>query len=470
MNTVQRIAKNTGVLFAAQIVAYLLAFVYMIKIARYLGPDSFGIFSFATALVLIFGILTDLGLSTLITREVSRDKSLEQTYMGNFIPMKVILSIITYSVLVLFGNIMGYPQVTLNVIYIFGFFMIANGFSQLFFGVFQAHEKLEYQSVSLLINNSLIFLGVLYGISNGFNVEGFALIYFATAVVGLIFSFFIIQWKYSSPKLMFNLKFWKKSLKLAIPLSFAIVFSTIAFRVDTVLLGILQGNVAVGWYSAGFRLIDFLLFIPVVYSGAIFPVLAKFHVSSKDLLKILYERSFKYLLILSIPIVAGTVILAPDIILILFQDSYAESVIALQILIWVIPFMFLVNIFGVMFVSINKQNLMLKITFIVMLMNIGLNLIFIPLYSYVGASIISVVTSVVECFICYYYLSNEIKIHVGNNFLRPIIASVIMSVFLLYVHINLFASIIIASLIYIVLLFFFKTFNEDDFDIIRKII
>ena len=470
MNTVQRIVKNTGVLFAAQIIAYLLAFVYMVDIARYLGPESFGIFSFATAVVLIFGIFADLGLSTLITRELSRDKSLEKIYIGNFIPIKVILSIIIYSILVLFGNLMGYPQVTLNVLYIFGLFMITNGFSQLFLGVFQAHEKMEYQSISLLINNSIIFLGVFYGISNGFNVEGFAFIYFIAAVVGLLFSFFIMQWKYSPPRLSFNLKFWRKSLTLAIPLSFAIVFSTIAFRVDTVLLGILQGNIAVGWYSAGFRLIDFLLFIPVVYAGAIFPVLAKFHISSKDLLKILYGKSFKYLLVISIPIVAGTSILAQEIILLLFQNSYLQSIIALKILIWVIPFMFLINIFGVMFVSINKQNLMLKITFVVMILNIILNLIFIPLYSYVGTSIISVITCVVESAICFYYLSSYIDIQVANLFLKPILASIIMSIYLYFVNLNLFLSIITATILYFGLLILFKTFNQEDYNIIKKLV
>ena len=470
MNTVQRIVKNTGVLFAAQIIAYLLAFVYMVDIARYLGPESFGIFSFATAVVLIFGIFADLGLSTLITRELSRDKSLEKIYIGNFIPIKVILSIIIYSILVLFGNLMGYPQVTLNVLYIFGLFMITNGFSQLFLGVFQAHEKMEYQSISLLINNSIIFLGVFYGISNGFNVEGFAFIYFIAAVVGLLFSFFIMQWKYSPPRLSFNLKFWRKSLTLAIPLSFAIVFSTIAFRVDTVLLGILQGNIAVGWYSAGFRLIDFLLFIPVVYAGAIFPVLAKFHISSKDLLKILYGKSFKYLLVISIPIVAGTSILAQEIILLLFQNSYSQSIIALKILIWVIPFMFLINIFGVMFVSINKQNLMLKITFVVMILNIILNLIFIPLYSYVGTSIISVITCVVESAICFYYLSSYIDIQVANLFLKPILASIIMSIYLYFVNLNLFLSIITATILYFGLLILFKTFNQEDYNIIKKLV
>ena len=309
-----------------------------------------------------------------------------------------------------------------------------------------------------------------YVTSNGFNVEGFAFIYFIAAVVGLLFSFFIMQWKYSPPRLSFNLKFWRKSLTLAIPLSFAIVFSTIAFRVDTVLLGILQGNIAVGWYSAGFRLIDFLLFIPVVYAGAIFPVLAKFHISSKDLLKILYGKSFKYLLVISIPIVAGTSILAQEIILLLFQNSYLQSIIALKILIWVIPFMFLINIFGVMFVSINKQNLMLKITFVVMILNIILNLIFIPLYSYVGTSIISVITCVVESAICFYYLSSYIDIQVANLFLKPILASIIMSIYLYFVNLNLFLSIITATILYFGLLILFKTFNQEDYNIIKKLV
>jgi O-antigen/teichoic acid export membrane protein len=94
MNTVQRIAKNTGILFSAQIIACILGFFYSIYMARYLGPVGFGVLSFAIALILIFGVFGDLGLSTLLTRELSKDKSLEEKYIGNFIPIKIILSIL----------------------------------------------------------------------------------------------------------------------------------------------------------------------------------------------------------------------------------------------------------------------------------------------------------------------------------------------------------------------------------------
>lgn len=470
MNTVQRIAKNTGLLFSAQIVSYLLAFLYMIEIARYLGPDGFGIFSYATSLVLIFGIFADLGLSTLVTREVTRDKSLENLYIGNFIPIKTILSILTYSILVLFVYVMGYSQPTVNVIYIFGLFMVVNGFSQLFFGLFQASEKMEYQSIALLLNNSLIFVGVIYGVSHGFGVAGFALIYFAAAAIVLIFSIMVMVWRYETPKIGKNFKFWKKSLKMAIPLSFAIVFSTIAFRVDTILLGLLQGDLAIGWYSAGFKLIEFLLFIPIVYTGAIFPLLSNYHVSSKDLLKLLYEKSFKYLFIISLPIAAAVTIFAKDIILILFQNSYYQSIIALQILIWSIPFLFLVNILGIMFVSINKQNLMLKITFLIMVLNIGLNIIFIPIYSYIGASVISVLTGIVEFGICFYFLSKYIEIDIKGVFSRVVVATSVMCVFLMVVDLNIYISIIFAALLYMGMLLALKTFTKDDYDIIRKLV
>ena len=68
MNTIQRIAKNIGVLSSSQLIGYLFAFIYTIYMARYLGADGYGILSFAIAFTTIFGILADLGLSTLAVR------------------------------------------------------------------------------------------------------------------------------------------------------------------------------------------------------------------------------------------------------------------------------------------------------------------------------------------------------------------------------------------------------------------
>jgi len=91
MNTVQRIAKNTGVLLVSQIASYILGFFFVMYTARYLGAAGFGILSFALAFTGIFGVFADLGLSTLTIGEVARDKSLASDYLGNIAVMKVIL-------------------------------------------------------------------------------------------------------------------------------------------------------------------------------------------------------------------------------------------------------------------------------------------------------------------------------------------------------------------------------------------
>ena len=76
MNTIQRIAKNTGVLFVSQVMSYIMNFLFVMYTARYLGAEEFGIFSFALAFAAIFAVFLDLGLSILTVREVARDKIL----------------------------------------------------------------------------------------------------------------------------------------------------------------------------------------------------------------------------------------------------------------------------------------------------------------------------------------------------------------------------------------------------------
>lgn len=149
MNTVQRIAKNTGMLFASRIASYILCFFFVMYTARYLGAEGFGVLSFALAFTGIFGVFTDLGLQQLTVREVARDKSLAGKYLGNIAVMKVILVIITFGLIAIFINHLGYPEQTIRVFYLFALSVIFVSFSQMFYSTFQAYEKMEYVSAML---------------------------------------------------------------------------------------------------------------------------------------------------------------------------------------------------------------------------------------------------------------------------------------------------------------------------------
>lgn len=471
MNTVKRIFKNTGIFFIAQIVNFILAFFYTIYITRYLGPESFGILSFGISFTTIMGVTADLGLSMLAVREIARDKSISSNYTGNLIVIKLVLSSITMGLTALFINLLNYPSQIIQVVYILALWMLFTSFTQLFYSVFQAYEKMEYQSMGTILNSILLFSGVFYGIFNNFNLQCFALIYLIVSGVVLVYTFFIYLAKFPWPCLQVNWDFWKSKLTLALPLSIASIFSAIAFRVDTVLLSLFQSYTAIGWYTASYNIMQVLLLIPNIYSAVMFPVLSKVYVSSQESFRLIYVKTIKYMIILGLPIAAGITILSKDIILLLYQSAFSGSVMALQILIWTVPFLLLTTSFGIILISMNKQVLAIRLTFIYMIFNIGVNLVIIPQFSYLGAAVVTVLTELVNFIMLFHYLSRFIcKVPLHKFIWKPALATVVMSLFMISVHLNIFVSVLLAIIIYLALLIPFKTFSEGDLNIIKKLI
>ena len=186
-------------------------------------------------------------------------------------------------------------------------------------------------------------------------------------------------------------------------------------------------------------------------------------------MELIYAKSYKYLFIVGIPIATTITVLAPEIILLLYQSGFAESILTLQILIWSIPLMFLSYTNAWIFISINKQNLLLKLTFVLMIANIILNLILIPQFSYIGAALATVITTLFSFPIEFYFLSKFIcKIEIGKIMIKPVVASAISGLIIFKLNSGLFLSVIIAIISYFVILILLKTFTSDDLEIFRK--
>ena len=485
MSAVRKVAKNTTVLLISQIISYILAFFYTIYTARYLGASGFGIISFALALGAILSIFTELGLSTLTVREVSRDKSLANKYIGNTIALKIILSSITLVSMVLVVTLLHYPPQIAALIYLITISFVVGAFTSIFYSVFQAYEKMEYQSIGQIINSIIMFSGILLIINYQLSIVNFGRIYLIASVISLIYGIIICMWKFILPRIEIDLNLWKFVLSKveidlnlwkfliieAIPLTISSVFLLIAFRVDTILLQIINGNVAVGLYNAAYSLMTALMFVPLVYVSAIFPMLSRLNVSSKELLKISYERSVKYLVILGLPIAVGTTLLANPIILIIYKSGFSQSIVALQILIWSIPIIFVNYILGTDINSINKQRDIVKTAFVAMLLNIVLNLLLLPKYGLIAACFITVLTEL-TCFIFWFHIMNVhgYKIPIFKMLLKPLLASLIMGLFIILLSANILLVIMLSTIIYFGVLYILKTFSENDITLFKKII
>jgi len=474
MNTVQRIAKNTGVLLISQIASYIIGFFFIMYTARYLGAAGFGILSFALAFTGIFGVFSDLGLGILTIREVARDKTLASKYLGNIAVMKIFLVVITFGLIALTINLLGYPEQTIKVVYLVALSVIFGAFSGMFNSVFQAYEKMEYQSLGHILSSALMLSGALFAISQGFSVVGFASIYFLVSVVVLGYNFTVCAWKFVLPKIEVDWGFWKPTIKEALPFGLSSIFVVIYYWIDSVMLSLMQGNEVVGWYNAAYRLIMVLLFIPSILNVSIFPVMSQFYVASKDSLRFAFEKYFKYMAIVGIPIGVGTTLLADRIILLIFGIEYTNSIIALQILVWSSVFIFLSGAFARLLESSNRQMTITKITGICMVENIVLNLAIIPKFSYVGASVTTAITEFTALILCI-MVSSKIGYGISKSNLldisKVLIASLLMGILIVYLNdLNLLILVLLSAAFYFIVLYLFRVFKEEDAKLLKRIV
>ena len=197
-----------------------------------------------------------------------------------------------------------------------------------------------------------------------------------------------------------------------------------------------------------------------------------YFISSKDSLKIIYEKSFKYLFILGLPITIGTTLLADRLIHLFYGEQFNNSVIILQILAWDILLIFLYWSLTVTLVSINKQNKVIIIAFLTAIINITLNIALIPSFSYIGAAIATIISEIFLISSYLYFNSRyiySIKIH--KIIPKPIIACTLMGIFIYqFNNINLFVLIMLAIILYFTSLFLLKGFSNDDIQVLKKLL
>ena len=481
MTTLRRIAINTVFLLISQAVNLLLTFFYMTCMARYLGPAGYGILTFALAFTSIFGVFTDFNLQLLIAREVARDEKAVSKYLANITVIKIILCIITYILLAAVINLMGYPWQTVQVVYLLGLSVLFTAFSQMFYAIFQSFQRLEFQAIGQMLNAVLMTLLVIVAINFKLDVVVFGYMYVASAAAVLLYCF--LAWKLKVSRIIelphypvfgVNWGFWKETFRHALPFGLSAVFVMVFYWISTVMLSLMKGDEAVGLYNAPYRLVLVLSFIPAAFVGALYPAMSKLINTAPEAFRRYYETTIKYLLIMAVPLGIGTTILAKEIILLIFGSQYEGSVTALQVLIWSEVFIFASQPMGNLFNSLNKQKIVTWITGVCLIVNVGLNLVLIPVWGVVGAAITTALTEGLSLLVSYIYV---IRLGYGPAksdifaMVKMILAGAVMAVFLLLLHqLNLFILIAAAAVVYLVTLILIRGIDRQEFEMLSKIV
>ena len=315
----------------------------------------------------------------------------------------------------------------------------------------------------------MFLAGVFIIIYGNMGLLAFAYLYLIGSLFIFAYSFTITAMKFARPKFEIDKRFCKWLIKEGLPFWASFVFIKIYYDIDKVMLSMMVGDVVVGWYSAAYRLVVTLGFIPTAFIASIYPVTSRLFTSSKDSLKFATERAFKYLLIIGIPIGILTTELADKIILSVYGTGYAPSTIALQILVWSEVLIFINAVFGNLLNSINKQIIITYATAIAAILNVVMNLLLIPKYSFVGASIATVATEAFMFGFTFAWISrSEYELHILSVMGKAAVAGSIMVIFIKY-FVNSHILIPLSILIYFTIVYLSGGIDEIDVRILKQL-
>lgn len=473
MSKITEVFKNTSWLLISQIITSVFGFVWIVLLARYLGVSDFGIMNFAISFTTIMSIFIDLGIITYTTRDLSRYPEMSQKYIGNAIPLKIILSIISFIATLLILSIMNYDLITIEVVLLFALHIIFQNMGYFFNGVFQAFGKMKYQAIGIIINSILVLIGTFTLIFLDLGLIAAALAYISGSLITLIYLYLNVRDKIVIPKFQFDIQFWKKSLKYSIPFGMTNIFTTIYYMIDSVMISFMIGSVAVGIYSSAYKIITVFTTLYMVYNYVVFPLMSKFYKDSEDLLKISYEKSIKYLIMLMLPFAIGVTFYSYYITTLIYGETYALAGNVLSILIWNVLFVMINGASSSLLNSSNNEIAVTKINGMACLLNIILNLVLIYYLSYIGASIATVITGIVICILMSYIIMKDRykpDISLIYDIIKLSVSGIILAIALYIFNLSFWIAIPIGIIVYIISLFLTKSLDSTDKAIIREII
>ena len=447
-----------------EVLANLLA---VAVIARYLGVEDFGIYSFLMAMVWVISPYLILGLPRILAREISRDQSNANELIGVGIKLIALMS-----VPVIIGILIYYKLFHADIAHVYALLlsiigMVSIATTRVLNASFVALERMKYEtyvtffsSLSFLLLTSIsvyLNLGLLY----------FFIAFVLSSLMGLMGTIYISMKRFLiRPKIDLSLTGIKGLFWESAPIAVSqFLFQTYAYM-GIFVLKYFFDNYSVGLFQAPSRIIIRTQVIPMSIMIALFPLLSRLAISdpSRDEIRKIVLTVIKCLLMFSLPFSIIGFALSDTLISVIFGHGFLESSIIFRFLILGINVSFIIVIFESLTISLNRQRTLITINTIALMGALILNVVLVFRLNYIGAGIAVPLSD--TALICTYlfFLRDTVKAkQILTAIAKPLLAAMLMGCFIyMFSILHSIIILIVSILLYFTLLCIMKTLSLDE--------
>jgi O-antigen/teichoic acid export membrane protein len=389
-----RLLADAGTLFAGRLGVAVLGWAGTLLIVRSLSVDQFGRFTFIFGLLGLVSTLTELGIGRVAVAGILDQDGDRGAFAGSYVLLRGVLGLGGYVIAVAVVVLAGYPGDVVRATAVAALVLVIATPSQAYVAVFQAENRLRpLATASVLGQVSQIGLTAAIAAAGGS-----VLLFTIPAVLGEVV---IIAWHRRWARRLLQLRYrplwgtWGRLFREAVPLAIGGILATAYYRIDSVMLSKLDTFSSVGIYGVAYKFVDIVHFVSTAMMIATLPVLVRAWPHHPERFRGGIRRAFTILMLVAVLVVVEFLLFAEPVIEILYGSEYRAGVGATRIVVAAQAIAFFGSLAFTTLVATGRHRLYPVATFVGVALNVGLNLWLIPVWSYMGAAVTTLVTEVV---------------------------------------------------------------------------
>lgn len=466
------IFKSTVMLTIADLMTRLTTLAVTLMISRWLGVASLGIYGTATATYALIAVAGGLGATNYMVREIARRPEETGRFFAHVTALSLALAFAVMGGFFLVLPYLGYSQELATGMSIIIVALVPGTLNTLMRSVFVAHQRVVFITYTVALAAIVNILISWWMLAAGWSVAWLLLAFVVGQYVVMLFGLVVIHTRIARLQFRLDRAYTRTIVREIRTFAVLSLLAALFAQPEILIMSTLRDEVDVGYFTAAFRIVSFWMIIPAVLMTNVFPYMAREAGTQERALR-LHHTSVRYLMLATLPLAAGTAVLAEPIIRLFYGDGFEPAVAPLRIMSALLVFNALDQVYWRALAARDEQHNDLRVRIVGAVFRIGAGVALISAFGVAGAAWSALASVALAALMLGFYVHrNGTPLRIIGLGGRSLVAAGMMGVVVgvLADSVPLVPLVAVGAVAYAVLVWALRILTDDDKRLIRSMI